>query len=72
MEAGEYELSAVTPDTNVYASLSPVDGQTTNLSTLTANPHRGTITAGRYWMTVGAANGKTVDATITPMLTRIE
>lgn len=74
LEAGEYELSAVTPDTNVYASLVALHGQTLKLSTRTSNPQTATLDAGQYVMRVGVAYAPnvptTVDATITPTLTR--
>lgn len=71
LEAGDYELSATTPSPDVYASLVTPGGQTAKLSTRIANPHRGTIPAGTYLMRVGVAASATVDATITPTLTRI-
>lgn len=72
LEAGDYELSAVTPDANVYARITTLDGRTDKLSTRTANPHRGTIEAGTYRMCVGVVYSATVDATITPRLIRKE
>lgn len=71
LEAGEYELSATMPDTNVYASLVKTDETTARLSTRTANPQTATIPAGTYLMRVGVVASATVDATITPTLTRI-
>lgn len=72
LDAGDYELSAATPDPNVYASVVTPDGTRSVLSTRNANPHVGTVPAGLYLLRVGVAPGSTVDATITPRLTRKE
>ncbi|KAA8820268.1 hypothetical protein CSQ85_00175 [Bifidobacterium rousetti] len=71
LEAGDYELSATTPNSGVYASLIKTSETSSTLSTLTANPNRGTVDAGTYLMRAGVVSHVTVDATITPTLTRI-